>query len=71
MSKLNQVIIRDWAQRLAWALIGIIAYSFALAFTYNETEPVIASRNEMQARQSSAAIDCHTATAARNDKAKP
>ena len=38
MNHIHQVIIWDWAERLAWALIGVIAYSFALAFTYNATE---------------------------------
>lgn len=36
MSPLNQIIIWDWAERLAWALVGVIVYSFALAFTFDQ-----------------------------------
>jgi hypothetical protein len=36
MNKLDKIIMWDWAQRLFWALFGIIVFCFALGFTYDE-----------------------------------
>ena len=45
MNKLDKTILWDWAQRLFWAMFGIIVFCFSLAFTFDEPP---ASRVEFQ-----------------------
>ena len=40
MTKLDKIIVWDWAQRLFWALVGIVVFCFALAFTFDEPPAV-------------------------------